>query len=112
MNLENKSTKHDILIFNYPPKYPKSVHLYITNECNLNCEKCHYRSALDDKHQLSYNTIQSLFEEWKEYRLTSVAIGGGEPLLHPNINDIIELGRDMQYFIASARLDICPLSYS
>ncbi|MFW9823149.1 MAG: radical SAM protein [Candidatus Thorarchaeota archaeon] len=87
-------------IISYPPRYPKSVHLYITNECNLDCEKCFYRSKYDQKKQLSYKTIESLFLEWQYYGLTSIAIGGGEPLLHPDIAKIIQKGRELNFFVA------------
>ena len=92
--------KSTIRIISYPPKYPKSVHLYITNECNLECEKCYYRSKFDEKKQLSFKTIKSLFREWQLYGLTSIAIGGGEPLLHPEIVRIIQKGREMGFFMA------------
>ena len=87
-------------IIQYPPKYPKSVHLYLTNDCNLNCERCYYRSNFDPRKELSFDQLKTLFEEWKEYNLTSIAIGGGEPLLHPNISEIIQLAKDMEFFIA------------
>lgn len=87
-------------LINYPPKYPKSVHLYITNDCNLDCEKCYYRTSSDPKEELSLEQIKTLFKEWKEYKLTSIAIGGGEPLLHPNISEIVQLAKDMGFFIA------------
>lgn len=90
----------NLQIIQYPPQYPKSVHLYITNECNLNCEKCHYRSADDSKQELTQKEIINLFREWKRYGLTSIAIGGGEPLLHPNIIEIVSQGRQMGYFMA------------
>jgi len=67
-----------LLIINYPPKYPKSVHLYITNECNLDCEKCYYRKATDPKQELTLEQLRGLFEEWQRYKLTSIAIGGGD----------------------------------
>ncbi len=92
--------KSKIHIISYPPRYPKSVHLYITNECNLDCEKCCYRSKFDAKKQLSFEIIISLFQEWKFYGLTSIAIGGGEPLLHPEIVRIIQKGREMGFFMA------------
>lgn len=96
----SEESKNNILIIQYPPTYPKYVHLHITNECNLNCEKCYYRSATDCKKQLTIEVIKKLFEEWREYNLTSVAIGGGEPLLHPDIIKIVQLGRDFGFFMA------------
>jgi len=87
-------------IIRYPPRYPKSIHLYITNECNLDCKKCYYRSPNDEKQQLSLKRLTPLFREWKKYGLTSIAIGGGEPLLHPEIFEIVELAKQLNFFIA------------
>ena len=95
-----ESTNNNLLIFQYPPKYPKSVHLYITNQCNLDCRKCYYRSSTDPLLQLSLEEILDLFQEWKKYHLTSIAIGGGEPLLHPSIAQIVRVARKMGFFIA------------
>ena len=95
-----KSDTNNILIINYPPKYPKSVHLYITNDCNLECEKCYYRSSSDVKNELSFEQIKILFDEWERYRLTSIAIGGGEPLLHPDIVRIVQLAKKIGFFLA------------
>ena len=95
-----ESAKTNLQIIRYPPRYPKSVHLYVTNECNLDCEKCYYRSSSDPKKELSFEQIKILFEEWQKYGLTSIAIGGGEPLLHPDIDRIVVLAREMGFFIA------------
>ena len=91
------SVKSNLSIIRYPPRFPKSVHLYITNECNLDCERCHYRASSDPLQQLSLEQLSKLFKEWKNYGLTSVAIGGGEPLLHPNIFEIIQVARAVSY---------------
>ena len=98
--MKNLKSENKLLIINYPPKYPKSVHLYITNECNLDCEMCYYRKATDPKEELTLEQLKGLFEEWQRYKLTSIAIGGGEPLLHPNIKEIVQLAKDMGFFIA------------
>ncbi|KKM18835.1 hypothetical protein LCGC14_1661720 [marine sediment metagenome] len=90
----------NLQIIRYPPKYPKSVHLYITNECNLDCKKCYYRTSDDEKQELSLEQLTPLFYEWKKYGLTSIAIGGGEPLLHPEILEIVDLVKQMGFFIA------------
>lgn len=88
------------IIFSYPPRFPKAVHLYITSDCNLNCVKCYYRSESESKVYLPYDTIKDLFNEWKKFGLKSIAIGGGEPLLHPDIIDIVKLGRKMDFYVA------------
>jgi organic radical activating enzyme len=93
-------TSSNLRIIHYPPKYPQSVHLYITNECNLDCEKCHYRTDTDEKKMISLEKLQELFKEWKRYNVASIAIGGGEPLLHPDIAEIIKLGKELGFFVA------------
>lgn len=99
VSLQDNKTKNPFFI-NYPPPYPLSVHLYITNECNLNCKRCHYRSASEIKKELSFHQVKHYFEEWKQYGLVSIAIGGGEPLLHPEINEIVQVARNFGFFVA------------
>lgn len=94
------SPHSNIRLISYPPRFPKSVHLYITNECNLDCEECYYRKVSDPKKELSLYQIKDLFAEWKTYKLTSIAVGGGEPLLHPHIREIIQIASEMGFFIA------------
>jgi len=78
-------------------KAPLSVHLLVTSRCNLNCEGCHYRHA---EAEIPFSQVRSLFEEWRACGVRSVALGGGEPLLHPHIEDIIELGKRMDFYMA------------
>jgi len=71
----------------YVPPY--HVMLYPTNKCNRNCSFC--CSGNRDK-TLEFKTNDLLFKMQKlgEYGARSVSIaGGGEPLLHPEINQII-----------------------
>jgi len=76
---------------------PLSIHLLVTSRCNLNCEACYYRH---EEAEIQFSRIRSLFEEWMAYGVRSVALGGGEPLLHPQIEDIVELGRKMGFYVA------------
>lgn len=89
-----------IQIIKYPPKYPKSVHFYITTACNLNCVKCHYLQPGEEIVHLDLRRIELLFQEWMNYDLTSIAIGGGEPLLHPDIVEIVDTGKDFGFHVA------------
>ena len=90
---------NNIAIIRYPPRFPKSVHLYITNRCNLNCNNCYYRTKFDQKKEIPLSIIKELFKEWKQYKLSSIAIGGGEPLLHPKIVDVIQLGKELGFYM-------------
>ena len=66
----------------------------------MDCEKCYYQDPSDPKKELPFEQIKDLFEEWKKYGLTSIAIGGGEPLLHPSIDKIVLLAKKIGFFIA------------
>ncbi|KKM06691.1 hypothetical protein LCGC14_1741440 [marine sediment metagenome] len=99
MTVKN-NTNNNLLLINYPPKYPKSVHLYITNECNLDCRKCFYRSSSDIKKELSFEVLKDWFYDWKKHGLTSIAIGGGEPLLHPSIIETVKLAKEMGFHVS------------
>ena len=60
--------------------FPDSIDLKITNYCDLNCPMCHEKSTKRGKHanlnQPFLDTLQSG---------TELAIGGGNPLSHPEI---------------------------
>ena len=61
-----------------------------TNRCNLNCEFC---SCGDREKQIEMSTpdCMKLLDVARELRCNAVTItGGGEPILHPNINEIIQ----------------------
>jgi len=88
------------ILVNIPLKVPLTIHLFITNDCNLNCDKCYYRNKNSDIKYLDFNIIKNLFLEWKDNGVKSVAIGGGEPLLHKNIEDIVELGKELGFFMS------------
>ncbi len=73
----------------------KPLHIQIipTNNCNLNCEFCSC-SDRDKKLYLTMEQIEYILETSKKYGSNAVTItGGGEPLLHPRINDMIEYMR-------------------
>jgi MoaA/NifB/PqqE/SkfB family radical SAM enzyme len=77
--------------------FPLSVHLLITTRCNLSCPKCFYRKETEG--EITFESIAQLFEEWKG-RVLSVALGGGEPLLHPDIGRIVFEAKKREMFIA------------
>ena len=58
---------------------PAVVHLSITKKCNLNCRKCYYKGEEDPE------LVKRIIEDVAASRVKAVAIGGGEPMLHPDI---------------------------
>jgi len=72
-------------------KCPAVVHISITKKCNLNCKQCYYRG--EENPALIRRIIQNIASS----NVKAVAIGGGEPLLHPKIehfiNFLVESGK-------------------
>jgi len=67
------------------------IHLQLcpTNYCNLNCSFCSCGNR-NKKQSLSLEQIQMAIREYHLLNCRAVTItGGGEPLLHPDINPII-----------------------
>lgn len=64
-------------------KCPAVVHISITKKCNLNCRECYYKGEENPE------LVKKIIEDVAASRVKAVAIGGGEPMLHPNICDFI-----------------------
>lgn len=60
--------------------FPDSIDLKITDYCDLNCPMCHEKSSTSGRHaNLEAEFISTL------HRGTELAIGGGNPLSHPDL---------------------------
>lgn len=72
------------------PERPESMDIKITNECDMGCPYCHENSIPDGEHAdiLAHPFIRKL----QPY--TELAIGGGNPLSHPQLLPFLRLCRD------------------
>lgn len=70
----------------FNPVKPESIDLKITNMCNIGCSMCHENSTPDGKHGdiLNLPFIDTMFP------YSEVAIGGGNPLTHPDLIEFLE----------------------
>lgn len=70
----------------FNPVKPESIDLKITNKCNIGCGMCHENSTPDGKHGdiLNLPFIETMFP------YSEVAIGGGNPLTHPDLIEFLE----------------------
>jgi len=69
----------------------KPVHIQLspTNKCNLKCGFCSCKNENRDT-ELSFEEIQLIISKFSTLGTKAVTItGGGEPLMHPDINEII-----------------------
>jgi radical SAM superfamily enzyme YgiQ (UPF0313 family) len=80
---------------------PKMIHLDLTNECNNDCIGCWCRSPLlgdrkmrdDIIHQtLPFELISHLIDDLEGIEYIKF-VGGGEPLMHPDILKIVEYAK-------------------
>src|SRR5260221_6573448 len=64
------------------------VILYVTEECNLKCITCSYRSAMPG--ELTLDEIKSLAAELNGLGLRHIVYSGGEPLLRKDFAEICD----------------------
>lgn len=70
----------------FNPIKPESIDLKITNKCNMACNMCHENSTPDGKHGdiLNLPFIDTMFP------YSEIAIGGGNPLTHPDLIEFLK----------------------
>jgi SynChlorMet cassette radical SAM/SPASM protein ScmF len=70
------------------------IYFYLTEGCNLKCRHCwiapKYQSGGGSYPALDLDLFKSIIEQAKPLGLTGVKLTGGEPLLHPQIDKILE----------------------
>ena len=80
--------------------YPMTLEIHATDFCNQRCQYCYfggrdYKSNRVDK-KMSVNEYRNLFTEMKELGIIELKIsGGGEPLLHPHMKEILRTAREV-----------------
>lgn len=68
----------------------KKIYLEITNNCNLNCSFCIKNNRIKKFMSIDeYKTILDIIKDYTKYLYFHVS---GEPLLHPKINEFINIG--------------------
>lgn len=90
----NKDRKHC-----RPPL--RQIYFYLTDGCNLLCRHCwigpKYQTEAETHAALDLALVQSIVRQAKPLGLMGVKLTGGEPLLHPQVREILE-------FVHSERL--------
>jgi hypothetical protein len=60
-----------------------------TTQCNLACEGCYRENAVAHKSLAEVKEDLAVFNKWRTF--DSVSIAGGDPLLHPQLTEIVKL---------------------
>lgn len=91
--------------------YPLTVNLELVNRCNLECVMCHQGYRNDAKQStLDENTLDKIFEDFKENQLPALMLTISEPLLYKKIDKVLERAKqseimDVMLFTNGALLD-------
>lgn len=73
-------------------KGPNLLDVSITNRCNKGCDFC-YRNSASVGNDITLADYQIIIDNAKLCGVQQIAIGGGEPTLHPHFCDILEITR-------------------
>lgn len=77
-------------------EYPlNQIYFYLTEGCNLRCRHCwiepKYQGGDKSYPSLEIDVFRSIIEQAKPLGLSGVKLTGGEPLLHPDIYEILDI---------------------
>jgi SynChlorMet cassette radical SAM/SPASM protein ScmF len=69
----------------------RSIYLYLTGSCNLNCRHCWIDPAFETGpgKYLPWSDLKGILEQARDLGLRHVKVTGGEPFLHPEICEIL-----------------------
>ncbi len=72
---------------------PEVLHLALTDACQQSCSGCFFsnQSASSNRY-LSPQKFADLIQEAADHRIFQLALGGGEPLMHPRLVDFVQQG--------------------
>lgn len=71
----------------YNPEFPESIDIKITDWCDAACGYCHESSTIKGNHG-DLNKLKEILDILPQG--TELAIGGGNPLSHPNLIDFLK----------------------
>jgi radical SAM protein with 4Fe4S-binding SPASM domain len=80
----------------YSAPWPEIADISISNYCTNGCEHC-YRSSDENGDFMSVEDYRYVLNELSSTnygKVFQVALGGGEPLLHPEFNNILQITRE------------------
>jgi len=72
------------------PDFPLSIAIDIIDDCNSKCTFCYRRNHENSKTRMDFYTYKKIIDEGWVYDLPSIGFGYGEPLMHPDIIDMVK----------------------
>lgn len=78
--------------------YPVALEIDPTNKCSSNCAWCMFKNFREEKGvSLPFRIVEGVLSELKGETKAVTFTGGGEPLVHPKINDMMRTAKELQY---------------
>lgn len=73
-----------------------SLHLYLTNKCNLSCPHCYMFSGKPNDNELSTEEVIKLLQDYRNYMQgKNITISGGEPTSRQDLDLIVKVASDL-----------------
>jgi SynChlorMet cassette radical SAM/SPASM protein ScmF len=80
-----------------PDYFLNQLYFYLTEGCNLRCRHCWIQPKYQTKDikypALDFKLFKKIIKEAKHLGLSGIKLTGGEPLLHPDIDEILDFIR-------------------
>ncbi|MDO7842344.1 radical SAM protein [Sphingomonas immobilis] len=73
----------------------EKITIAITAHCNLRCQGCKYGRDFMPGAQLPMQTVRELLEDAAAAKVPAVRLYGGEPLLHPDVVEMVRLSNEL-----------------
>jgi len=86
------------------------VSFELTSRCNLNCQHC-LRDKSRDK-DLDPALVKRVLEEVKTYGINFLSFTGGEPLIHPDFEEVIRYSVEQGFEISLVTNGLCLQEFS
>ncbi|MDL1957624.1 MAG: radical SAM protein [Candidatus Desulfofervidus auxilii] len=73
--------------------------LYVTERCNLRCKHCYIGDRLSKPNEFTLNKAIEALDYFRRLGSNLLFILGGEPLLYPWLDEIIDYAYELRYYI-------------
>lgn len=73
-----------------------SLHIYLTNACNLRCPHCYMFSGQADEQELTDDEIEKLIVTSHQNGVTHIVFSGGEAIMHPGLIKFVDTAHNLE----------------
>lgn len=77
----------------------QTITIRVTKGCNLKCIQCYSVSGQKLKNELSLEEIKNIIDQGKKLGVIRIFLTGGEPLIRPDIDEILKYADDNELAI-------------